>query len=125
MGADSIPDDVRELILRHIDSIAQLEALLLLRHEAGVGWDASAVAKRLYIAPQIAEEILLRLTSDGFLINDGGRFEYQCRSPDLQHMVDKLAHTYASQLIPVTHLIHGRPSRIREFAEAFKLRKDQ
>jgi hypothetical protein len=35
-----------------------------------------------------------------------------------------VAALYAANLIPVTNLIHAKPSRIREFADAFKLRKD-
>ena len=124
MSGDSIPDDVREFILKHIESIAQLEALLLLRREPDVPWTDENVGQRLYISAQAASEVLVRLAGDGFLESNEGIFRYQCRTIELQDMVDRLAEIYARQLIPVTHLIHAKPSRIREFAEAFKLRKE-
>jgi hypothetical protein len=40
-------------------------------------------------------------------------------------MVDRLADAYARHLIPVTNLIHGKPRRLREFSDAFKIRKDR
>jgi hypothetical protein len=40
-------------------------------------------------------------------------------------MIDRLAESYAKQLIPITNLIHGKPRRIRQFADAFKFRKDR
>jgi hypothetical protein len=40
-------------------------------------------------------------------------------------MIARLADVYARHLIPVTNLIHSKPRRIREFADAFKLRKDR
>ena len=51
------------------------------------------------------------------------RLELLRAHPDL---VGRLARFYGTHLIPVTNLIHGKPvSRIREFADAFKLRKDR
>jgi hypothetical protein len=44
MAREPIPDDVREFILGHIDSIAQLEALLLLRRNPSTTWNAHSVA---------------------------------------------------------------------------------
>jgi hypothetical protein len=40
-------------------------------------------------------------------------------------MVDRLAHTYSRHLIQVTNLIHTKPRRLREFADAFKIRKER
>ena len=39
MVSESIPDDVREFVQKYIDSIAQLEALLLLRREISAPWN--------------------------------------------------------------------------------------
>jgi len=66
MVDDIIPEDVKQFILERIDSIAQLEALLLLRDSPQVDWTANAVAKRLYIGEQEARVILQRLCADGF-----------------------------------------------------------
>lgn len=121
---DPIADDLREFILRNIDSIAQLEALMLLRNDPSSRWDAAALARRLYVSSQESADLLQRLSADGLLEQVDGDFQYGCRTAELRSLVDRLALTYSAHLIPVTLLIHGKPRRIREFAEAFKLRKE-
>jgi hypothetical protein len=69
--------------------------------------------------------VLARLSADGFLASEEGRYRYGSQSPELQAMVDRLAQVYARHLIPVTNMIHAKPRRIREFADAFKFRKDR
>ena len=123
MVSESIPDDVREFVLKYIDSIAQLEALLLLRREISAPWNAATVAKRLYIPHGDASDVLGKLLAHGFLKLNRKTYQYQC-PPELDTLVGHVADVYARQLIPVTHLIHNKPGRIREFADAFKLRKE-
>jgi hypothetical protein len=124
-----IPNDVRQFILESIDSIAQLEALLLLRCSPNEEWDAQKVAKRLYISEQEATSLLARLSEEGLiaLSNDKPPLcRYQPDSDDLALIVDRLAETYSKHLVPVTNLVHSKPRiRVQEFAEAFKLRKDK
>lgn len=127
MGEALIPDDVRDFLFRYIDSIAQLEALLLLRVDPGCAWSAETLAKRLYITTQEAAVVLERLTADSFLAaapDALGDYQYRPASGELTTMIDRVATLYAKYLIPVTHLIHGKPrTRVQEFADAFKLRK--
>lgn len=123
MADDPIPGDVRDFILRHIDSIAQLEALLLLRADSTQTWDAARVAARLYAGRDEIREVLVQLCADGLLTCKDDIFHFEC-SPEMQAAVDRLVTVYRQHLIPVTNLIHAKPRRIREFANAFKFRKD-
>jgi hypothetical protein len=125
MAQEIIPADLRDFILRHIDSIAQIEALLLLRRNPNEKWDAAKTAKRLYIGEQQAADTLARLCSEGLLNCRDGLYRYVTEPADQEHMIARLADVYARHLIPVTNLIHSKPRRIREFADAFKLRKDR
>ena len=129
MSADPIPEDVRKFILFKIDSIAQMEALLLLRENAQEKWDTATVARRLYISEQETADVLAHLWTQGFLAVNSGTpplYQYSPHSPELGQMVDKMAEVYAKHLVPVTNLIHSKPrTRIQEFADAFKLRKDE
>ncbi|HYE74569.1 MAG TPA: hypothetical protein VEF04_14615 [Blastocatellia bacterium] len=129
MSENPIPDDVREFILENIDSIGQLEALLLLRSSPGEDWNAQGVAKRLYVSEQDATLILTRLNTSGLIAVKSGKpplYRYQPSSDDLRSIVDRLAETYSKHLVPVTNLVHSKPrTRIQEFADAFKLRKDE
>ena len=124
MAEELIEADLREFIVRHIDSVAQLEALLLLRNEQGAEWNATAIARRLYITEQHAIEVLRPLCETGLLRLDAGTYRYDGSDDQARNMVDHVANTYAKHLIPITQIIHGKPSRIREFANAFKFRKD-
>jgi len=123
--SEIIPDDLRDFVLRHFDSIAQLEALLLLRANPREEWDVARTTARLYTTPREVTAALTRLCEDGFLACANGIYRYQCRDPELQQQVDRLAATYAKHLIPVTNLIHSKLRRIKQFADAFKFRKDR
>jgi hypothetical protein len=125
MNDRPIPADVHNFILRHIDTIAQLEALLLLRSDPEMRWNAKEIAKRIYTSEQEAEGLLIRLAQDGLLQEAGDLYWYACNDPMERRLVDRLADVYSRHLIPVTNLIHGKPRRIRQFADAFKFRKDR
>jgi hypothetical protein len=123
MPDEQVPEDVREFILRYINSIAQLEALLLLWRDPNVTWDLASMAKRLYISERETAEVLAQLSTDGLLSVNEGTYRFNSPSPEQQQLVARLAEVYSKQLIPVTNIIHAKPRRIREFADAFKLRK--
>lgn len=125
MADDPIPADLRDFILRYIDSIAHLEALLLLRAHPETAWEAPAVAARLYTSAEQAGEVLAQLCDEGLLVCENGPSRYGGQPPEHIAMIDRLADSYAKQLIPITNLIHGKPRRIRQFADAFKFRKDR
>src|SRR5688500_10534210 len=125
MTDEAIPDDLREFILRHIDSVAQIEALLLLREHPDETWDVAKTAKRLYATEQEVVEVLARLCADGLLNCREGIYRYEGQNAGQRALVDRLAVVYARHLVPVTNMIHAKPRRIREFADAFKFRKDR
>jgi hypothetical protein len=124
-----IPNDVRRFILESIDSIAQLEALILLRGSPNEEWGAQKVAARLYIGEQDANSLLARLSAEGLITFNNDRpplYRYQPDSDDLAVIVDRLSEVYSKHLVPVTNLVHSKPrTRVREFADAFNLRKDE
>lgn len=128
MNEEPIPIEIKQFILKSIDSIAQLEALLLLRGNQSEEWDTEKVAKRLYISEQETALLLRRLCDKEFIIANSDqppRYQYQPRSTELRHMVNQVAEIYSKQLVPVTNLIHSKShNRIQEFADAFRLRKD-
>ncbi len=129
MADELLPGEVKAFLLRHIDSIAQLEALLLLRANAEIVWSADTLAKRLYTTAQETAEILARLCTDGFLAALSSQpllYQYHCTSSEQAHLVDQVAECYTKYLIPVTHLIHAKPrTRVQAFADAFKFRKEE
>jgi hypothetical protein len=124
MVDELIPADIRDFILRHIASVGQGEALLLLRANPAEAWDVSKIARRLYTSDKEIAELLAQLCHDGLLTGSNGLFRYECASEEQCDLIDRLAAIYSRHLIPVTNMIHGKPRRIRQFADAFKFRKD-
>jgi hypothetical protein len=122
--SDPLPGELRDFLARHIDSISHLEALLLLRSASDAAWDAHATAQRLYVGAQEASEVLAHLAAHGLLSGDASGYRFDPASPDLREMADLLAEHYKHHLIPITNLIHAKPRRIRQFADAFKLKKE-
>jgi hypothetical protein len=125
MSDDLIPDELRDFILKHFDSIAQLEALLLLRTDAHVYWSPDQLAKRLYIDATQASAILAQHCSHGFFVCTDAGYRFQCDNDAKQRIVDLLAGIYSRHIVPVTNIVHSKPPRIQEFADAFRLKKDK
>jgi len=123
MPQELLPDDIRDMVLGHIDSVAQLEALLFLREHASEWWAVAVIAQRLYASEGEIASSLARLNADGFTARNGDTYRYECSTAH-DHKVTRLAAAYARQLIPITNLIHAKPRNIRKFSDAFKFRAD-
>jgi hypothetical protein len=129
MADDLIPSDVKQFIVDKIDSVAELEGLLLLRRDPKTEWGVEQLAQRLYINRQQTEIILSRLLWQGFLAvkeTTPIKYHYQPKSPKLAEMVDVVADIYSKYLVPVTNMIHSKPEiKVQQFADAFKIRKQE
>ncbi len=127
-GAGLIPDEVARFVSAYIDSVAEIEALFLLRNAAPQSWNVTNLSRRLYIDERQTSEILRRLTAKGLLSEDGAAeaaYSYAPVSLELRETIDRLATVYASRLVPVTNLIHAKAkNRVQEFADAFRVRKE-
>jgi ABC-type transporter Mla maintaining outer membrane lipid asymmetry permease subunit MlaE len=124
MVDDGIPAELRDFITKSIDSVGQLEALLLLRNNADETWDVAQLTRRLYVHETEAAAILTHLVEQGFVIAQDGSYRYD-RQGKQAAVVDQLAEAYARQLIPITNVIHSKPRGIRAFADAFKIKRDK
>jgi hypothetical protein len=122
MVEDFVSPDVRNFILERIQSVAELEALLLLHKHDGETWSAARAADRLYIAEPAAMEILTRLATENLCSVEAEGFRFAPAGAEETALVGRLADAYARHLIPVTRIIHGKPARIHRFADAFRFR---
>ncbi len=129
MGEDFIPEAVRRFLLMNIDSIAEWEGLLLLRAHPNKAWSAHEASRNLYISEDAAAVLLAALVARGMAaaknLPDGKIYKYKPASSELARMIDEAADLYRQYLIPITQIIHSKGrSRIQEFADSFRLRKD-
>jgi DNA-binding IclR family transcriptional regulator len=119
-----IPDEVRRFILTSIPSVPYLEAMLQLRAEPGMSWDGPSLSRRLYLPQQRTTELLQQLAEAGFAAADDNGWSWQ-PGPEARERIDALAAAYSDNLLGVTELIHSREDRrARQFADAFRWRKD-
>ena len=129
MTHPSIPDDVRRFIQQCIPSVPFLEAVLLVRDNTGRGWSSAQLAQRLYLSEEAAATLLHGMQQAGIVRADGAPaapYHYGPSTPELQHIVDRLAQVYASHLIDVSQLIHSKSHRKAQvFADAFIWKKEQ
>jgi hypothetical protein len=124
MKQEVLTDDLRRFIFS-IPSIPHLEAILLMRREAG-RWDAARLAQRLYLPTERAASLLADLATAHICRQDDATalaWRYQPATDELDALVGSLERYYSQNLIEVTNMIHAgtrRHSRIREFADAFR-----
>jgi hypothetical protein len=124
--AKNIPESVKLLILARIDSVPELETILLLREHAEQTWTAADAGQRIYVSHTVAAHILSQLAERGFLTESGSRYRYAPATDELRNTVDDLAKAYTHHLVEVTRMIHSKPSAsVRQFADAFVLGKDK
>jgi hypothetical protein len=131
-----VPPRVAQFIAERIDSVMQLETLLLIASQRHVLWTASMLAQEWRVDPAWLEAQLRSMTSAGLLETAGGdagggggqdaQFRYAPRTQDLAGTVDDLARAYADRRVTVIGMIFSTPlDKIRSFADAFRFRKDK
>ncbi len=118
-----IPEPVRRLIAGHLESVAQLDVLLLLRAAPDKWWTSEEVARALVTRPPAALGFLHHLTGTGLLERDEERFRY-APPGTTGPVVDELAACYSARRTTVVSLILSAPDEaVSSLADAFRLRR--
>jgi hypothetical protein len=127
---EGLGNDVRALLLATIESIAELETLLLLHRDPAAVWDAVHVAAELRVEPRSAEVQLAALAERGLLRAVSGSaptgWQYAPATPPLARAVDALALAYEERRVSVVEFVYSKPAvdKLRVFADAFRLREE-
>ena len=127
---DELPPDVRAFIAEYLDSVVQLETLLMLHAAPGREWDADDVARDLRIDRAWADGQLVGLCEQGLAVRsdagEGRRYRYAPAAAAAGAAVDGLARAYAERRVTVISLIFAKPAdSLRAFSDAFRIRKDK
>jgi hypothetical protein len=72
MKSAEIPADIRQFVLNYAQSVAYVEALMLLRGAPDIRWNSAALANRLYITADEAEKLLQLICRDSFAVEQAG-----------------------------------------------------
>jgi hypothetical protein len=97
---------------------------LLLLHRVDGGRTAAEVARELRLNVDQADSILGRLSRSGLLRGEGDCYRFDPRDPALVEAVAALAQLYPAYRFAVVSLIYPPSGPVRDFSEAFRLRKE-
>ncbi len=118
-----------EFISEEIDSVPELEALLLVWRHRPKPWTAEDLAKRLYIPADDTRNLLLDLSRKELLTVIPGQpesFRYEMNSESRNGFMGRVEETYRREIIRISRLIHAKPSSaVRDFARAFRFTKQR
>jgi hypothetical protein len=123
-----VAEDRRELeafVRSHVRSAEELEALLLLFRDPARSWRVWEVAQALRLQPDAARRALERL-SGAFLevrIENELRFRFATLNSGRERLTASLERAYQGDRSWLMRLVGGAGSA-RDFADAFRLRKD-
>jgi len=128
MTADiEIPADILRFLEENIESVPQLETLLMMSETPGRHWLVADVAARNYITERRAEETLNALRRRGLVSveQSAPRFRFSPASEAVQELVIEVGRCYRANLSRIATFIHSKRSTpVEEFARAFDLKKD-
>jgi hypothetical protein len=125
---NDIPAHVLRFIEENIDTVPQLETLLMMSEAADRDWLLADVAAHNYIPEQHALETLNALSRRGLVSVEEPlpRFRFAPASDQVRALVAEVARCYRRNLSRIATLIHSKPSAsIKEFARAFDMKKDR
>jgi hypothetical protein len=121
-------NQVDAFIREYLETVPQLEALLLFwRHHPNT-WSCLDLSQHLYVAPEICQRILDHLLHNKLICNPSpseNLYELQLDEPHRRDLLAALEDTYRHELIRVSKMIHENASPgLRDFARSFRIKKD-
>jgi hypothetical protein len=129
VAESDISPAIHDFVVEHIDSVLQLEVLLLLYAHRARSYTVNDIVQELRIDANWLAGELSRLCAAGILTcssNNPPMYQYQPARKELDDAVTGLADTYAQRRVSVVSLIFNKPiDRLKSFADAFRLRKDK
>jgi len=128
MTAAPVPTHILKFVADNLDTVPELESLLLMSESGDRTWTEAELAARTYLSPSAARTVLEALHRRGFIMpaTDGAAFRFgPVTAADLL-LIKELAVAYRHHLIPLTTFLHSKGSAsVKEFARAFDMKKDK
>jgi hypothetical protein len=129
MNSPQVPPSVLQFVAERIDSVPQLEAVLLLWEDPQRLWSEEELAGRIYVGRQDAAAILQSLQRQQLVTAEPAaavRYRYNPQWDPSGQVMPEVAAAYRRHLVQLATFIHSRASTaVREFARAFDLKKDR
>ena len=127
---EPIPQDVRDLLARHLATMEHVEVLLALAGDDTRTWSAGEVAGVTHTPVASVTARLDELVAGGFVTTapsaGGGAhgYRYSPKTAEMQSAVSSLEEMYRTKPVTLIKAIYERPtSAVQSFADAFRIRK--
>lgn len=121
--------DAYEFLLKNIDSVPHLEALILFWNSRPVRWTCEEMTSRLYVPFERVGDVLrdlVRLQLVAESETTPPRFSYYSRSKEQDDMMRQVDEAYRRDLVRISTMLHEKASpAVRDFARAFRFKKEQ
>jgi hypothetical protein len=127
-AGDPDRQQVDRFIVDEIDSVPQLEALLLFWNSRPKAWSCESMARALYVSRAVSEDILRHLAQRHLIAEvegTDGEFAFNADTHEKERLLALLDVIYRRELVRISNMIHSKASRaVRDFANAFRLKKE-
>jgi hypothetical protein len=122
-----LPAEVKQFIYTYINSVEQLEVLLLLHTNHTTDWSAHRVSEALRTNELSAASRLADLAARGILVATGESpilYRYAPTPDSLNDTISTLASLYVHFRFRIIEAIFAKPNDyVRVYADAFRIRK--
>lgn len=122
----SIPQHLKEFLIECIESVSQLELLLIIFKTQNKKWNAAAMAREMRTHPSTALKQMNILSDKGILRKESeDTFIYTPENSELHKKLVDLSELYNERPVAIVTFIYKSPTeKLKGFADAFKFKKD-
>lgn len=124
MARREFSSEFQTFINKHINSVEQIEVLLILRANPDRVWTVDEISAIMRSSPNSIRSRLEGLAARGLCAAVEAQGYRYAASGRLDAMVEQLAAEYAHRRFSVIELVFSRPDAARTFADAFRLREE-
>lgn len=123
---NELSDELVNFIIETIDSVEQIEVLLLLREFSDRAWTALTVNEVIRSDVSSIARRLDNLVALGLVAKDpDGKYRFNASTSDYARLVAELATTYRERRTRVIEMIYSKPKRgLHSFSSAFVIKKE-
>jgi predicted metal-dependent hydrolase len=123
MSNYEISAEVKDFVFQYIDSVEQLEILLLLYSQAPKCWTSQEISDFLRSSPNSVEKRLSTLQAQKTVLesDEKGKYCYQRTEERIEKALRELNESYKVHKYKILEMIFSPMKKSRDFADAFKL----
>lgn len=124
MAEHEFSEELKRFVASHVDTVEQLEVLLLLQRHAAEVWTPQRVSTELRTSLMSATMRLERLCATGLCEELEGGVRLRPAEPSVERAIRLVTAAYRDRRVSLIALIYSRPpAGVQAFADAFRLKK--